>query len=348
MSLSYNDAPEKLLSEAGYKCEPEPDWVDGRVPDFLCTGATDFWAEVKSLDEPAELQMSRKASTWFRERLHKVGAEGRADAVVADDISERDIRTALAIANDVLAKPPPASEAEYQEHVVIPRDPIYGRHVCIKVRSSNGVEVIHCCKSISNVYGRPLFAGKIDSDAFATITEMDGREQQVRAEDLGILDDDFVLGLHLVREPGRFEIKSITSHNGAFRLPNVEKFRKAVREANSQFKSACQHRSLPCLLLVFHDGVLVSSDEAFLSSFYGDLQVTFSLNNRSPAPMSFGRNGAWSETKNRTTSAACYVRNGASPLLVHNYWAKLPLTWGLLDATEYAARDDGGTVDRLD
>ena len=54
----------------------------------------------------------------------------------------------------------------------------------------------------------------------------------------------------------------------------------------------------------------------------------------------FGRNGAWGEAKNRTTSAACYVRNNEPPVLVHNYWARMRLPEGLSGGVEYRMRGD--------
>jgi hypothetical protein len=93
--------------------------------------------------------------------------------------------------------------------------------------------------------------------------------------------------------------------------------------------------------MIFQHDLFVAEDVTFLSAFYGDHQITWSLNEAEQSSEGFGPNGVWSETQNRTTSAACYVRNRAPPILVHNYWASRPLPEGLLGGVEYRMRDDG-------
>jgi hypothetical protein len=215
--------------------------------------------------------------------------------------------------------------------------------VRITVNTSNGRLVLHCCMSRTGCYGAPIGTGSIDWEAFACVVSDDGSERQVRARELALEKHDaFVLALRILTRDGPgFAVQGATGSGLATRLPTVRKTRRAARDANEQFRNACQHRELPCLLMVFQDDLLVADDEDFLSAFYGDLQITWPRDDAEQSSMGFGPNGIWSEMKNRTTSAACYVRNGASPILVHNYWARRPVPEGLLGGVEYRMRDDG-------
>jgi hypothetical protein len=104
MSINHNDAAEALLSRRDFRCEAEPEWIDGRVPDFLCTGRAEFWAEVKSLDDPDEERLLNRF-TRLLEREDTVEHDGRVLAMVSDDASDKDFKVALAIVNQVLASP---------------------------------------------------------------------------------------------------------------------------------------------------------------------------------------------------------------------------------------------------
>lgn len=339
MSITYNDAAKALLCKCGFHCEPEPEWVDGRTPDFLCRGRFEFWAEVKSLNDPDQQRLLSKF-TRLRERGQTVEADGRVLAVVSDDASDKDFKSALAMVDRVLASP---TDTEPEEIVAIPRDPDYGRHV--RITTSNGDFVLHSCMSRTGCYGAPLSdAGRFNRDGVVCVRFNDGSEQQVRVGEVGLdKHDNILLALRiLTREGPGFAVQSAMGSGLALSpLPHVQKFRNAARDANKQFKNACRHRDLPCLLMIFHDDLLVAEDVTFLSAFYGDHQVTWSRNEPELKSESFGRNGVWSETNNRTTSSACYVRNGAQPILVHNYWAIKPLSEGFLGGVEYRALDDG-------
>ena len=343
MSINHNDAAEALLSGRGFRCEAEPEWVDGRTPDFLCTDRTEFWAEVKSLEDPDAQRLLSKF-TRLREREHAVRHDGRVLAVASDDASDRDFKSALAIVDHALASSPDKNVPSAEEIVLIPRDPEYGRHVRITLNTSDGRLVLHCCMSRTGCYGAPMSgASSIDWEEFACVVSDDGSKRQVRARELG-LDryDAFVLALRILTRDGPgFAVQGAMGSGLASKLPTVRKIWKAARDANDQFKNACRHRDLPCLLMIFQDDLLVAEDEVFLSAFYGDLQITWPRDNAEQSSLGFGPDGVWSETQNRTTSAACYVRNRAPPILVHNYWTSKPLPKGLLGGVEYRMGDDG-------
>jgi hypothetical protein len=145
----------------------------------------------------------------------------------------------------------------------------------------------------------------------------DGSERQVRARELGLdKHDDFVLALRILTRNGPgFAVQGAMGSGLGSRLPTVQKLRSAARDANNQFKNASRYRDLPCLLIIFQDDLFVAEDVTFLSAFYGDHQITWSLNDAEQSSEGFGPNGVWSETQNRTTSAACYVRNRAGELI---------------------------------
>jgi hypothetical protein len=226
--------------------------------------------------------------------------------------------------------------------VIIPNDPDYGEHVRITAQVKDGVEVFHCCKSITGRYGRPLGGGFLVSQGCATVTEKDGSSRELSVGELGLFNDDFLVGLDLASTNKPFEVTGVMRTGGAIWLPNVRKFRKAAERANKQFGNACKYREVPCLLMLFHDDVLVSDDEAFISAFYGDLQATWTVGSANDdTTLSFGPNGFWGPEKNRTTSAACYVRNRAAPIMVHNFWAKNRLVPRLLGCVEYVPLEDG-------
>ena len=161
MSLQYNDAAERILTGVGFECEPEPDWVSGRVPDFYCTGKATIWVEVKSLDEPDEIKNTGREIVLFRERVRAMRNCGKAFAVVSDDMSQRDAKLALVIADKALAEMATKDPRPHRVFVVIPRDPEYGRYVRVEAWSGDGLEVYHCCRSASGRYGRPNLGGEI-------------------------------------------------------------------------------------------------------------------------------------------------------------------------------------------
>jgi hypothetical protein len=125
MSINHNDAARAMLSKFGFHCEGEPEWIDGRTPDFLCTGRAEFWAEVKSLEDPDAQRLLSKF-TRLRERERGVKHDGRVLAVTSDDASDSDFKSALAIVDWVLATSPDENAPPADEIVLIPRDPDYG------------------------------------------------------------------------------------------------------------------------------------------------------------------------------------------------------------------------------
>ena len=348
MSLLYNDIAERLLSVHELESEPEPEWVSGRVPDFYCTGRIALWVEVKSLAVPKEIEVSGRALQWFRERSETVRYHGKAFAVVSDDMSQRDVKLALRIVDRLLGRMKGQEASPGRVFIVIPKDPEYDRFVRIEAQSDSGLEVYHCCRSASGKYGRPFLGGEISTDRRAIVIDEDEQSREAWPGDLGLFNDDFRLALEVNPADKPFSVYAVTARGIAKPIPTVKKIREDAADANKKFVNACKYCEAPCLLMVFHDDLLVSDDIAFQSVFYGNMQVHFSTD---PAeddlPLSLGQDGVWGPDKNRTTSAACYIRNNAAPIVVHNYWAKNRLPTGLFGCVEYVPKKDG-SIEKLD
>ena len=103
---------------------------------------------------------------------------GKAFAVVSDDMSQRDAKLALVIADKALAEMADEDPRPHRVFVVIPRDPEYGRYVRVEAWSGDGLEVYHCCRSASGRYGRPNLGGEITADRPAVV-EDDGERREV-------------------------------------------------------------------------------------------------------------------------------------------------------------------------
>ena len=259
-------------------------------------------------------------------------------------MSQRDVKRALyLVANRVLSRIKAEEASSRRVYVVIPKDPEYDRFVRFEVQCDSILEVFHCCRSSSGKYGRPfLVDSDLSMDRRVCVTEDDGQSYEAWPDELGLFNDNFLLALKVESSDKPFSVYAVMGRGPAKPIPNVKKIREDAAYANKQFRDACKHREAPCLLMVFHDGPLVSSDVAFQSVFYGNMQVHFSTDpTQKYLPLSLGQDGVWGPDKNRTTSAACYVRNNGTPIIVYNFWAKNPLPTGLINCVEYLPREDG-------
>ena len=335
MSLEFNDKAELLLTGQGFECAP----IQGEIPDFLCKGKLGLWVEVKSLEEPDWAEDLAQAQHWLRERCSKVKTAGLADAYVSPDRSlcdERDIKIALGLAERALQH-----QGARSRHAVIPADPVYERFVTITVPSEDGEEVFYCCRSRSGRYGRPYSGYGFGLREPAVIVDEHGVTEQTSARELHLYDDNFRIAISVLPSDQGFRLRRVIPRGMAREITDVERVRRAATKANGQFKNACdQHADLPCLLIVFDDTGF-GCEPASLGALYGDRQVIWPPDDQRLGRLHYGPNGFWNEKKNRTTSAACYVRGSARPLMVHNFWATHQLPTGLLDASEYVPQEDG-------
>lgn len=138
-----------------------------------------------------------------------------------------------------------------------------------------------------------------------------------------------------------FRIMSVGSTIGAERSNNVEKFRDRSSKARDQTKSANEQLGEKPGLVIFHQDSITSSEEIFISAFYGDMTYEFSVDGGEGGSLFFRRNGIWNKEQNRTLSAAIYIRKDERPIIVYNLWAKTPLPQGLFECKEYIPEDNG-------
>ena len=339
MSLDYNDKAQALLGAHGFECLPEPDWVKGEVPDFLCRGRAELWVEVKSLDDPDSKKALARAFGWLRQRCTSVVSTGQADAFVSDDALERDVKAVLRLADRALRDEINSDAYPSKLYALVPNDPEYGEFVMIRVSAEAEEEVFYSCRSNSGRYGRPHSGDQFGLEEPARVITNRGMIEEMSARELHLWDDDFRIALSLLPTNEQFHIRRCIRRGMAQGISDVERIRKHASKANRQFKSACDQFPLPCLLMVFDDTGF-GDGSSFLAALYGDRQAIWPLN-QDNVSLHYGPNGFWNQNKNRSTSAACYVRQGARPLLVYNFWATHPLPRGLLDATEYVPQPDG-------
>lgn len=337
-------AAERLLSLRGFRCEAEPDWVTGKRPDFFCSGPAEFWVEVKTLDEPIETKRPGEILTWLNAEASRVQNNGFADATVSDDANKRDVVAALRLADRALAqstlKRPPR-----RTFVVIPSDPDYARFVRIEVEAEDGLEIFHCCESISGKYGRPIIAPELRYDTPAILTTQTGEKIVRPVDEIGFFDDQMRLGLELERNDESFHIASVMRQGGMWLSRSKSRIRDAISEANAQLRSGRKFRRIPSLVLIYQRGLFMPRNRVFFSALLGDDAVRYSISSSAKAikleDQYFAENGVWNSRKNTSTSAACIVRNDEEPLPVHNYWAQDSLPKGLMGGIEYVPRDDG-------
>jgi hypothetical protein len=95
----HEDSPAELaralLEQQGFECCPEPKWIQGKKPDFFCTGPADIWVEVKSLGQTPPQKKASELHSWFdrRRQIDRRGA--RISARYAPDVTEKDVKEAV-------------------------------------------------------------------------------------------------------------------------------------------------------------------------------------------------------------------------------------------------------------
>ena len=360
MNKSAHDLVQQILESCGFECECVDAWGDlqskpqvpGRRPDFLCRGPAEFWVEVKTLDEPAGLQRIARAHGWMQQSATRVRACGQAVATVADDVTQKDVKNALPLAERALRQLREDHDPPARTFVVIPQEPDYGRSVRIWVESEAGSEVLHCCRPRTGRYGRPLSAAPLRLGKPAVVVDEAGEREEVSPLELGLGDDIFRLALDLTLTDAPFRVVSTHRRGGAWESRMKQRIRNAVAEANQQLRSAAHVLPRPGLLVIVQSGLLFADNTVLLEALYGDHQVFIE---REIVDETLAGNGAWNENKNRSVSAVCYLQDPSTGtthppveprVTVYNQWARRPLRRGLLGGTEYVRNIDG-TIARV-
>src|SRR5882724_5453067 len=121
-----NDRAKARFKAAGITYESEPDWIKGgRKADFHCSGAADFWCEVKTLEPLEDARQLGKALAKLRQRTGNISLTGQGAAYVKGNLSDRDAKTVVALLKRGLRR---FADSDAPERIVaqIPDEPDYG------------------------------------------------------------------------------------------------------------------------------------------------------------------------------------------------------------------------------
>jgi hypothetical protein len=338
-----NERATTRFAAAGISYECEPDWIEeGRKADFFCSGTTDFWCEVKTLEPLEGTKQLGKALAKLEQRTANILLPGKAVAYVKGNLSDRDAKTVVALLKRGLRR---FAESDAPERIValIPDEPDYGKFVRFSFSTSEFKAVeFHSCVSTAEKYGTPngMFPEPF-AQAMSLRLSPNGDVKDSYSHQVIIRRDDFRVAI--VAEPSAdpFDIVLAMPAGGAKRLNNPERIREAVADANNQLKSVLQYKSAPCLLMVFHDGLDVPDEMIIKSALYGNLKYDFPKGDPAAGKLIADRDGAWNPDKNRSTSAVMYIRNDSKPIIVHNYWADRPFPPGVFSCKEIRTGADG-------
>ena len=338
-----NERAANRLAAAGITYECEPDWIEeGRKADFYCTGATEFWCEVKTLEPLEDFKQLGNALAKLRQRTANISLPGQGMAYLKDNLSDRDAKFVVALLKRGLSR---FADSDAPERVVplVPSQPDYGKFVRFSFSTDEYQSVeFHSCLSTAGKYGTP---NGMFPEPFAQTMRLRfspiGDEKDFPAHQVMTRRDDFRVAIVAEPDDEPFDLMLAMPTGGAKRLNNPERIREAVADANNQFKNALQYKAAPCLLMVFHDGLDVPDEVIIQSALYGNLKFDFLPGNVASGKLIADRDGAWNPDKNRSTSAVMYIRNNGQPIIVHNYWAERPFPSGLFECKEISAGSDG-------
>jgi hypothetical protein len=338
-----NERGERILRQRGFNCEYEPDWIlEGKKPDFFCSGSIDIWVEVKTLGPAPENELLGNAHVELRRRAAKIPYGGNATAWCSEGLNSREAKFVMKLAQRELRKLHQSTEHR-RIVAMVPDDPIYDRSVRFAMQTEHGLIEITSYRSLSGKYDHPFDLEPNPDDQKTILRSSDDTDKEVYVSNLITYNDGFRVALDITPEPGDNLRLIATFPTGvAKELKNRTRIRNAVKEANAQFKNGCKYREAPCLLMIFHDALDVGEEIELRSALYGDLTYSAPSSDQwDKGELALTRNGAWTENQHRTTSAASYIRNESVPVTVHNRWAYFPLPLSLLGGKDVVAKDDG-------
>jgi hypothetical protein len=337
-----NARAKRLLDGARLKYEEEPAWItSGRKPDFYCSGPAAFWCEVKSLERTPDSKKLDHAIRELTRRAANLSLNGRGMAYVRDDFTARDAKVLMQLLRRALLR---LNEEQGPSSVValVPRDAQHGEFVRFSVKTEGDKTVeFHSCVSATGTYGIPMNSRPRPSSQLVQFRFSSGGAKEVVAEDCFTWNDDYRGAIAADPYEEAFAIIAAMQMGPARKLKNPERIRDAVKDANEQFENGLKYRDGPCLLAVFHDGPDVPDETAIKSALYGDLKYVFPKENPGAGQLVLDGNGALHPERRRETSAVLSVRNGGTPLIVHNLWANKKLPEGLFACREILALPDG-------
>jgi hypothetical protein len=330
-----------LLDRLGIGYEPEPSWItSGRKPDFYCS-KPECWCEVKTLEPSQQFQQLGDALEDLRKRSTGLSGSGMGIAHVGMSRCHKDEKLTVQLLKRALKR---FDDSDAPDVVValVPKDADRSQFVRFSLLARDGKVIeFHSCLSTTGRYQVPSGTYPDPDTRLVELRFSSGRTKGVPAHTVIEFSDDFRLALAVHSNQSEFEIVSAIPTGAARRLNNVARIREAVSDANEQVKNASTYKAAPGVTMIFQDGLDVPDDTIIKSALYGDLKYVAPKDDPANGNLILEGDGAWNSTKNRTTSAVIYVRNGGEPVLIHNYWAERPLPAGLFSCKEVSVTKNG-------
>lgn len=338
--MSNENRARALWEAVGFACEPEPDWIEeGQRPDFFCSGHSEFWCEVKTLELTSEFSSLSDLLKALSNRAKDIQQPGRGMAFAGAEVSDLHLKKITLLLSRSLGRFAD-NDAPNEIVALIPEDPNFSQFVRFTISTKDHQRVeIHSFVSSTDTYALP-FSVEPHTDDQSVEMQFSTGEVKLRPG-YEFMDGTFRLAVVAWPENSPFSFVSVAPSGATKEMTTLARLRETVGEANSQFKNAVKYKDAPCLLVIFHDGVDVADDMILKSALYGDLKYQFTPGKRGDGKLFVEGNGTWNPTKNRTTSAVMYICNGAKPVIVRNWWAYRPLPQLNLSAKVVNLREDG-------
>jgi hypothetical protein len=205
----------------------------------------------------------------------------------------------------------------------------------------NQIVEFHSYVSTTGLYAIPSEMHPDPDSQTVELKFSSGRTKTAPAHKVIQASEEFRVAIALHKSDSEFEIVSAVPTGAARRLDNVARIRDLVSDANEQVKNANTYKAAPGVTLIFQDGLDVPDDAIIKSALYGDLKYVAPKDDPAAGKLILEGDGIWNATKNQTTSAVMYVRNGGEPTIIHNFWAERPLPSGLFACREISVKQDG-------
>lgn len=338
-----NERAEALLVQAKLQFEREPSWIKkGQRPDFFCSGTGDFWCEVKTLEPTDDFTQTANFHEELRNRTSDLKMSGKGIAYVGDSLTSGEAKILTELLKRAL---PRLGEPNGPQQVVamVPNDANCQNFVRFTILAKDGLSAeFHTCVSTTGKYGCPFQLSPKPPSQTTQMRFSSGEEKSALVTNVLKWSDDFRAAIVAWSDDKPFSLIATTSTGMARKIRTPERIREVLADANGQFRNAVSYRSAPTLLMLFHDGIDVPRDDEIVkSALYGDLKYSFAPNDFENGKLILQGNGAWNAGKNRTTSAVMYVRNGGTPLIVHNHWARLQFPRNVFSYKEIIPNENG-------
>src|SRR6266581_3902706 len=225
------------LRSSGFDCEEEPPWVTGQKPDFFCTGAFDFWAEVKTLRHEDRFERLAAAHQQLRQRLSRIKANAKAMAWVRPPLDARDGKVlATLVAREVRRVDFGVDQGKH--FVLIPEQPMYGKFVRFGFQTEDGERAaVLAVLSKTGTYGWPAILTPKSYSQEIVIEFSDGKTRKCRLREITTFTDNLRAAMEISVCDQEFSLVGTSPVGAAAKVTTVHRIRNAVSEANQQTKN---------------------------------------------------------------------------------------------------------------